>query len=224
MKIKEGMTCYYCGGKAVSSEHVPPRCFFPKDKRYSLIQVPACEKHNESTSIDDSYVLFIISSFIGNNEVGNKHSINKGIKPVLRSEALQTVIKENSIDAFADSGNGLMPTKIISIDRDRFDEEIRKMAYALYFHTYNHRWNRELYVGTNSMLCSDGGIEELGALINNVKEFLEKSGFNQTNPFSGSNPDVFKYRFLETEKADEPILQIIFYGSFEVWVFVKIDI
>lgn len=53
MKITDEMMCYYCGKKAVSSEHVPPRCFFPKDKRENLIQVPACEEHNESTSKDD---------------------------------------------------------------------------------------------------------------------------------------------------------------------------
>ncbi len=222
MKIKEGMTCYYCGNKAVSSEHVPPRCFFPKDKRNNLIQVPACELHNESTSKDDSYVLFIIASFIGNNVTGKTHSVDKGIKPVLRSEALQSVIKENSLNIFVDDGNGLQTTKMINIDRKRFDDEIIKMAHALFFHTYNRRWIKDLFVGTNSLLCNDGKVEDLGFLINNTKKVLEESGIEETRTFWGDNPDVFKYRFIETEDPDTPILQMIFYEGFEVWVFVKV--
>ncbi len=215
------MTCYYCGAKAVSSEHVPPRCFFPKNKRNNLIQVPACELHNESTSIDDSYVLFIISSFIGNNETGKTHSVDKGIKPLLRSEALLTVMRENSINVYVDGGDGLENTKMINIDRSRFDEEIKKMAYALFFHTYGKRWEKDLLVGTNSMMCSDGQIEDLGQLIDSAKSILQESKIDEFAPFQGENQEVFKYRFLETEKPDEPILQMLFYEGFEVWVFVK---
>ncbi len=221
MKIESGMTCYYCGNAATSSEHVPPKCFFPKDRRKDLIQVPACALHNESTSKDDSYVLFFISSFIGNNEVGKAHSLDKGIKPVVRSEALQTVIRENSINVLANSGDGLKDTKIIKIDRERFDAEIIKMAYALFYHSFDKRWGRELIVGTNSMLCADGAIEDMGSLINRTKQMLSVSRFDESCPFKGSNPDVFKYRFIETEDPDTPILQMVFYEGFEVWVFVN---
>ena len=221
MKIKDGMTCYYCGSRAESSEHVPPRCFFPKDKRNNLIQVPACELHNERTSIDDSYVLFVISSFIGNNATGKSHSVDKGIKPVLRSDALQTVMRENSMNVYVDAGNGLEATKMINIDRDRFDEEIKKMAYALFFHTYEKRWEKELFVGTNSMIFADGQIEDVGMLIEGTKRLLKEIRIDEVSPFQGENQDVFKYRFIESEKPDEPILQMIFYEGFEVWVFVK---
>lgn len=221
MKIKSGMTCYYCGNEASSSEHVPPKCFFPKDRRDALIQVPACALHNEGTSKDDSYVLFIISSFIGNNAIGKTHSLDKGIKPVVRSEALQKVMSENSIGIFADSGDGLEATKMIKIDRDRFDAEIKKMAYALFYHSYGKQWGKELFIGTNSMLCEDGRIEELGELINETKGVISACGIEDSCPLKGSNPEVFKYRFIETDNPDEPILQMIFYEGFEVWVFVK---
>jgi hypothetical protein len=222
MKIAEGMTCYYCGKKATSSEHVPPRCFFPKDRRNNLIQVPACEEHNENTSKDDEYVLFIISSYIGNNEVGKEHSVDKGIKPVLRSEALQKVIAENSINVLAYDGDNLQPTKMINIDRERFNNEIIKMSRALFYHTYGKRWERNLYVGTNSMLCGDGEIEDQGKLINTAKQILAVNGIDSMNPFRGDNQEVFKYRFLETGIEDAPILQMIFYDCFELWTFVKI--
>ena len=224
MKIKEGMKCYYCGKDAVSSEHVPPRCFFPKDKRNNLIQVPACELHNEGTSLDDSYVLFIISSFIGNNEAGQAHSVDKGIKPVLRSAALQSVMKENSINVYVDGGNGLETTKMINIDRARFDKEIKKMAYALYYHTNGKRWEKELNIGTNSMICADGYIDEMGVLINNAKLLVSQCGIDKKYPFLGANKEVFKYRFIPTDAPDMPILQMIFYEGFEVWAFVNTSV
>lgn len=222
MKITDDMTCYYCGKKAVSSEHVPPKCFFPKDKRTNLIQVPACSEHNEDTSKDDSYVLFIIASHVGNNEVGKKHSVEKGMKPLERSEALMSVIKENSVDVYVGDGCKLERSKMIQVDRERFDKEITKMAYALYYKTYNKQWNKELIIGTNSMLCGDGKIEDLGQLINCAKECMKANHIDEGSPFQGDNQEVFKYRFFETEKQDGPILQMIFYEGFEVWAFVKL--
>lgn len=69
--------------------------------------------------------------------------------------------------------------------------------------------------------CGDGEIEELGKLINYSKEMLSKNGIDETNPFLGCNQEVFKYRFMETEIAEAPILQMIFYEGYEVWAFVK---
>lgn len=221
MKIKEGMTCYFCGKKAVSSEHVPPRCFFPKDRRENLIQVPACEEHNESTSKDDEYVLFFISSNIGNNMVGKEHSIKKGIKPVQYSEALAKVLAENSINIFVNNDGKMTSTKMIKLDRNRFDKEMTKMAFALFYHTYQRRWERELNIGTNCLICADGKTEDLGIFIESIKSMMAETHFDEKMPFSGSNKEVFKYRFMESENPDEPILQMIFYEGFEVWAFVK---
>ena len=220
MKITDNKVCYYCGKKAVSSEHVPPKCFFPKECRKNLIQVPSCEDHNEQTSKDDSYVLIVISSFYWNNETGKNHSITKGIQPLLRSKALQTVIKENSLPVFVDNGDGIQKTTMFEVDRPRFDGELIKMAKALFFHTYEKQWNKQLFVGTPSLIYHDGLTDELGSFINGIKSYLEKNGFDQDNPFKGDNPNVFKYRFMEAEDPDTPILQMIFYDGFEVWVFV----
>ena len=47
---KEKM-CYYCGKKASSREHVPPKCIFldsvdGKKNKNNLITVPSCYEHN----------------------------------------------------------------------------------------------------------------------------------------------------------------------------------
>lgn len=52
--------CYRCNNIATSVEHVPAKCFFPKEHRKNLITVPSCEQHNNETSKDDEYVRGII--------------------------------------------------------------------------------------------------------------------------------------------------------------------
>ena len=51
--------CYECGAtldkESLTKEHVPPKSFFPKSDRDSLITVPACVKHNGGKSDDDEY-------------------------------------------------------------------------------------------------------------------------------------------------------------------------
>lgn len=51
--------CYFqaCTTAASTKEHVPPKAFFPKDKRDQLITVPSCPEHNSQKSGDDMYAL-----------------------------------------------------------------------------------------------------------------------------------------------------------------------
>lgn len=53
------MTCYFqgCTEKGVTKEHIPPRSFFPDGEKEQLLTVKSCERHNNSKSKDDLYVL-----------------------------------------------------------------------------------------------------------------------------------------------------------------------
>ena len=218
MKITNDMVCYYCGKKAVSSEHVPPKCFFPENRRNNLIQVPGCSQHNEQTSKDDNYVLLVISAFIGNNLRGVNHSVVKVRDTLKRSKALFSIIKANSVPVLAVEGNDVHKTTMFEFDRSRFDGEIIKMAKALFYHTYNKQWDKPLFVGTPSVLSNGEG-----ALIMILKDIFKQNGFDRDISFIGSNPDIFKYRFIVIDDPDTPILQMVFYEGFEVWVFVNKD-
>ncbi len=62
--------CYACDSEAAAREHVPPRCFFPADRRSSLDTVPSCPKHNNDQSKDVEYVRNVLVSFQQVNGVG----------------------------------------------------------------------------------------------------------------------------------------------------------
>lgn len=52
--------CVYCGGKTETREHVPSRVFLDKPYPENLPVVYACEKCNNSYSIDEEYVACLI--------------------------------------------------------------------------------------------------------------------------------------------------------------------
>src|SRR2546423_14667988 len=64
--------CYMCEQPGVTTEHVPPKAFFPDDRRFNLITVPSCWRHNESNSKDVEYVRNVITGSWGVNSVGEE--------------------------------------------------------------------------------------------------------------------------------------------------------
>lgn len=78
-------TCYMCEKESTSVEHAPPRCIFPEQKdlqpgedyRVNLITVPSCDEHNMQKSKEDEYLLYILPSTIGSNEVGINSRLNE---------------------------------------------------------------------------------------------------------------------------------------------------
>ena len=48
-------TCYYCGAKKNSKEHLPPHQFF-KGFDVDSLTVYSCEKHNNEKSFDDEVI------------------------------------------------------------------------------------------------------------------------------------------------------------------------
>lgn len=211
--------CYYCGAPATSREHVPAKIFFPSDRRQNVITVPACSLHNEDTSKDDTYIFTFIASYIYNNEVGQEHSVEKIKKILDRSPALKTALIEASSPICAQLQNGdIIETKKIELDRSRFDNEVTKIAKALYFHKYGEIWSEAFIIATPNLICSDGEIDEISFTILNMIKELSNNCFD----YEGENPEVFKYVFLYTDAIDKPLLRMFFYEKFEIWVIPKI--
>lgn len=214
------MSCYICGQPTTSQEHAPARCFFPKgDIKGELTKVGSCSIHNEATSKDDEYVRNIIAMTIGNNEVALSHFLNSCIKSFIKSPKLlsattkinrQVYVKEKEQDE-------IKPTYAFQIDRSRVDLVMRKIAYATYFKKYGMPWNRELAVGTEFLRTTGIEADDFGLLIQSAKKVLDEP------IFEGTNQEVFKYSFQQTESDDtnDQILIMKFYEGFEVWIFAQ---
>ena len=211
------MGCYICGEQTTSVEHAPARCFFPDDKRVNLTTVGSCSTHNEDTSKDDEYVRNIIAMSIGNNQVALSHFLQNCMRSFNRSPRLfQATTGINKRVYIAEGENqDIQPTYTLSIDRDRVNLVMRKIAYATFFKKYGMPWNKELAIGTEYLRTPEMQPDAFGLLIQEAKRLVEAP------IYEGNNPDVFKFSFLQTESDDvnEQLLIMAFYEGFEVWVF-----
>ncbi|MBK9337383.1 MAG: hypothetical protein IPM98_12715 [Lewinellaceae bacterium] len=212
--------CYICGQPASSAEHAPAKCFFPKDNRSGILTtVGSCSTHNEETSKDDEYVRNIIAMTIGNNPVAHSVFLNNCIKSFNRSPKLLSATTKIRKRVFTQEKgkDELSSTYAFQIDRERVDLVMRKIAYATFFKKYNARWNRELAIGTEFLRNGTMEADEYGMLIQSAKKQL------YIPSYEGTNHEIFKFAFLETESRDinEQILIMIFYEGFEVWAFAQ---
>jgi len=208
-------TCYICGTPKSSVEHVPAKCFFPKDSalRKNLITVPSCPIHNECTSKDDEYVRNVICMSLGTNAIAFKQFIDKVQESLSNSPALADITFQNTKQVYfkEEENNDFQKTYAFEIDRDRFDRVMKKMGYALYYHKFKQIWQRGLIIATDCLLNSGMQQDELGQLIQYAKKQLE------IPTFDGQNPQVFQYKFMETDGRDV-ILWMRFYEGFDVFI------
>ena len=61
MKKAKEKFCYFCGGKATTKEHFPPKIFFPEGVARKT--VPSCQEHNNDKSKDDTYIFTCIALY-----------------------------------------------------------------------------------------------------------------------------------------------------------------
>src|SRR5688500_12577288 len=86
-------TCYMCDKPASTTEHAPPKCFFPEvkdvgvDLRRDLITVPSCTDHNSSRSKDDEYAMIFVVSHFETNPLARTQFGTKCIRAMRRSPA-----------------------------------------------------------------------------------------------------------------------------------------
>lgn len=60
MTNKKEKLCIFCGETADSREHVFAKCFFNKPYPNNMMTVPTCQTCNQSFSIDEQYLFYLI--------------------------------------------------------------------------------------------------------------------------------------------------------------------
>jgi hypothetical protein len=125
-----GKICYYCGGRATTREHVPPKGFFPRKANLLLKTVPSCTKHNNDKSHDDQYLLAHICIYAGLGDNLPKRIFLSSIKPQLEFSARFRRMITEGAERLA-SGEIAYP-----VDIKRFDHFFDSVSRALYFDRY----------------------------------------------------------------------------------------
>lgn len=98
--------CYLCGSSEnLTKDHIPPKGFFPQDKRCNLITVSCCEDCHKKLSLDDEAFRLFVAAQINRSAVGAWVWKNKVIgssfkrSPKLKENVIKSLIKTNLVDA-----------------------------------------------------------------------------------------------------------------------------
>lgn len=213
-------TCYFCGAVATSKEHVPPKALFPKasdvpgglDYRKDLRSVPSCHLHNNATSKDDEYLLYLLTMSLPANDVGKSQFFTKVMRAIRERPALATRISNDSVNVTVlDAETGKRDSALgLRVDDARLGSVLEKILRGLYFLETGSSWNGSVNVLVGFTLQLDGA---------DVNERVQKrlaavGALLAGQPHQGVHPDVFSYQSMFYD--GNHIFLMTFYGQLPV--------
>lgn len=219
--------CYECGilldRESLTKEHVPPKCFFPKDNKVSLITVPSCIKHNSGKSNDDEHLLQIISLQILANEKGQNIATSKAVKSILRNRKRTKSLASNATLVYVDEERTgqLKPTFVFKFDENKFNNSISSVCKGLYYYEFHKIFNGNIRIYNEFQISFDDDS------INKNKEFDKNRIFIEKN-FSdverkGENQEIFYYQIMKPPKglSFSLAIRLCFYEGIGVLAFLQ---
>ncbi len=190
-------TCYMCGAKATSREHVPPQGIFPKQKeimgfdlRKNLLTVPSCDEHNLKKSKDDEFLMACLAGIVGNNAIALWQTKTKIAKVFKRTKLESAVIKNAKALTLTSNDGTNFPVLSGNADTKRLKSCFKHIAYGLYFIEYNKIFEGDFRVLPAFLNYEDENSETM-------KKLLEKRATEDSTQWSkkGENPEIFYYQF-----------------------------
>ena len=122
--------CVYCGRRADSREHVPPRLLLEKPYPENLRTLPACRACNQGFSLDEQYFLVLLGQIATSSKLAQKIEPGGVLDRALtRAPALD----ERVVSALEVDDDGRV---VIRPEHDRVQRVIAKVAHGLYVLRY----------------------------------------------------------------------------------------
>ncbi|KMJ45967.1 hypothetical protein AB204_06040 [Xenorhabdus khoisanae] len=143
-------SCYYPGCEKIANtkEHIPPKSFFPSDKKLNLMTVKSCEDHNNSKTKDDIYALtqICLCCLTSDEEQNINKVFSKSVIEQLQhnNKALQRTIFKNS----KFSARGVS----VPVDTERMDNFLNCLTLGVLFKKTGKKINLNKYVINNVYL------------------------------------------------------------------------
>ena len=215
-------TCYACSRSPTSSEHVPPRCLFPKpgdvdgrDRRLNLITVPSCEDHNMLKSRDDEFLMVSIAGIIGNNSIGFRYRLGKVDRAIRRSSRrlLDCAFRNRQHVVLGNLDDNRFVEAIWGTpDHDRLIACFSLIARGIYYHEHKTRFLGDVKVMLGYISHPDPSSREFSRFIE------DRIGLELTKKAKlGQNPDVFYYQITDRDDMGLSATSLIFYGGVRVY-------
>lgn len=205
-----GKTCYWCGGKASSVDHVPPKSIFPKTKRNNLITVPACDAHNQHLGKFDEKFRFYLQARGTNPDALQElrtttyRGLTNPKAPGLAKGLARGSVRINLGSAF---------TYALRIDPQEQNLYFEKIIRGLYFHVVGGPAGGQVLSFSKDFMMPGLDYVELYSLLN---EYLNDAAFMTVGQVA--NPDIFRFRYGRAQENGHEIFVVamLFYQGVEV--------
>lgn len=216
-------TCYMCDKSSTSTEHVPPKCFFPDidetggvDLRKNLLTVTSCDDHNLRKSDDDVYAWYVVSVCHGAENVGQLTDRSRLWRGIARRPALfRQMLADAKPAIFSDPEKPeTYETLALSLNENRFHSEFEKIGRALYFKHFDRKWLGPVRSLAEFLFFPDSTERTVNQSIEIIRSAANKL-FKDKTPY-GSNPEAFSYYCHAEEKMT--IMRLVFYGRARIIV------
>ncbi|QUJ70478.1 hypothetical protein KDD30_20515 (plasmid) [Photobacterium sp. GJ3] len=208
--------CYFCGEKATSKEHIPPKAFFPKDNRDHLFTVPSCDEHNGDKSKDDEYVKIVLgrsADLMLRKDLDEVKSSSE--RAIARNSRLKKTVEANPEPAIIVLPNNITISSVShEIDLERVYGFFGSLARGLYYHHEKEVWKGRVSIAPHFLIKEDAEQEDL-------EKHEELLGLFDRNDSHGENKNIFYYTFVYILDDDRVwtgacILSICIFDEFKV--------
>lgn len=170
--------CIYCGDKAVSRDHVPPKTLFGASKPNNLITVPSCKKCNVGDSTHDEHFRNMLSM---RDDTGDNPVAKEARAAVLRSlentnaPGLKRAILNNLrlVDVRTPGGLYLGQTTAYDVNLERLNHVARRIAIALRYKRLNQAWGNDMEILVKC--ASNAGVDGEAAFQEDVLKIVNCS-------------------------------------------------
>jgi hypothetical protein len=180
--------CALCGTLSkVTDEHFVPKCLWSDPRPVRTETVPTCESCNSGANHDDEYFRNTLVLMMGDHPQKKQLFASKVRRSLERQpDELRKLVETASRQPlFTQSGIFLGNHPTFTLDRRRFERNLRKIVKGLF------------YIIRKQPFPADGEIGIVGQLNEQTKpliEFIEEN-FNPTFDFGD---DVFEWTFFQT--------------------------
>lgn len=197
--------CYWCGKKATSVEHVPPKNLFPNDYKIDLLTVGACIDHNEKFSKLDERMRFHMT-LMGDPEIARNQFEKKVLKGLARGKS-----KGLMTDLFSNSFVGNNDKKWQRDDSNVFSLYFEKIIRGLFFYHYQAHVN-----GSTSYFSNKIQMIDMTADAHFYYYVLFKELNSRWINGNSKNKSIFDYKYFFSEEENRFFTLMTFYKEHEV--------
>jgi hypothetical protein len=130
--------CYICAtvSKRLTDDHIPPRGFFPVERRENLIVAPLCESCHQKLNDDDEAMRLWLSSSVDASASGKWIAKHEAMPSLLKKPKLLAQVKKHIRHTFVFENGQFRDADEITMPQARVKPFVRRITKGLLYTFY----------------------------------------------------------------------------------------